>query len=279
MTRWLDVAVIPDFSWPNAPVELPFHGNRIVLIPSTDELLCTASAFDPNGKIEYDAGAQTVRRFLSCFAWSNKGGVRELTSCGTNHPDRPSLQGTATREKSFHPQVDPPKYIYLPLVQNQKAQLALAVYREGLNLNSEPFSFLSHFKILNILFRTGAEQKNWINHNLRFVSGYSASERLRQLRSNPDIGAYLYHQGRCAVAHAFDQDVVDPDSYMDTERLFADLSLMRELAEISIEKEFGVLRPESFWQQQRFLPFPMRDLLQISDQVGGRYIYVQSRCA
>ena len=279
MTRWLDVAVVPDFSWPNVPVELPFHDTKIVLIPSTDDLLCTASAHDPNGKIEYEKGAENVRRFLSCFAWTNRGGVRELSTCGTNHPEWPSRQGTATRERSFHAQQDPPEHIYLPLVTDGKAQRALAVHREGLSINSETFSFLSHFKILNILFAGGKEQKDWINQHLRFVGGYAASERLRELRKHSDIGAYLYHQGRCAVAHAFDNDVVDPDSYIDTERLYADLQLMRELAEICIEKEFGVLRPATFWTRQRILQNQSPQLLQISEKVNGRYIYVPTGCA
>lgn len=48
---------------------------------------------------------------------------------------------------------------------DDKQKLALALYREGLNTNSEFYRFLSFFKILNITLLTGADQVAWVNSN------------------------------------------------------------------------------------------------------------------
>lgn len=276
MSRWLDVAVIPAFPWPNAPVQIPFDGETIVLMPSTDELACTASAFDPEGNLTFERGVEAVRRFLSSLAWSNRGGVVELFCLGTNHPDRPGLMGTGKFGRSYFQLTEPPARLYLPSTQNPRGRRALAVYREGLSINSEPFAFLSHFKVLNILFATGAPQKDWINAHLGMVSSYSAAERLDALRDVPDIGAYLYHQGRCAVAHAYDADVVDPDRFVETERLSLDLPLMQELAEICIEREFGILTDRTFWAIEREALRPSPLVLRNSGVIDGRHVYAPS---
>jgi hypothetical protein len=79
---------------------------------------------------------------------------------------------------------------------------------------------LSYFKVLNISFSGGPDQMNWINANLSRVLYPPALDRLFELeKSECDIGAYLYGQGRCAVAHANGTSLVNPDSYVDKRRL------------------------------------------------------------
>ncbi len=65
--------------------------------------------------------------------------------------------------------------------------------------------------------------------------------RITTLQSiEPDVAKYLYVSGRCAVAHAYQSNVVNPDDPADLIRLRKDLPVIRELARIAIEREFGV---------------------------------------
>src|SRR2546422_4958129 len=59
--------------------------------------------------------------------------------------------------------------IYRDIPHDPKAQLALALYREALTVNSIPFSFLSYFKILNMFWndRKNREGQNEIVEGLR----------------------------------------------------------------------------------------------------------------
>jgi hypothetical protein len=163
--KWADLAVKPNFSWPNEQVELTFEGRRVVLQPITNELSCTVSVFD-NDDITFKDGGTVLSRFLSRLAWSMNAGVVELFICGSNNPVRPGRLGRGTYEQSGWSLVDPWNYLYLPITNSPDADLALALFREGLSINSVPFSFLSYFKVLNISFSKGPAQKDWINANL-----------------------------------------------------------------------------------------------------------------
>nr|WP_200177376.1 methylamine utilization protein MauJ [Ectothiorhodospira shaposhnikovii] len=145
-----------------------------------------------------------------------------------------------------------------------------------MSINSIPFAFLSYFKILNVLSGSGSAQKNWINNNLSLLWYQPAVDRLNEVRaSNRDVGAYLYHQGRCAVAHAFDRDVVNPDKYEDKKRLELDLPLMKEVAALCIEQGFGVLSDCSFWGHLKKTQVCPPELLQKHSDGYGRIIYRQ----
>jgi len=50
----------------------------------------------------------------------------------------------------------------------------------------------------------------------------------------------LYASGRCAVAHAFNDPVVDPDDPKDVFRLSADMPVAKALAEHLIEHEYRI---------------------------------------
>ncbi|WP_143474163.1 methylamine utilization protein MauJ [Limnohabitans sp. JirII-31] len=137
--------------------------------------------------------------------------------------------------------------IYLPTDLSKDAELALALYREGLSVNSVPFAFLSLFKVLNIRFGAGAGQEQWINSNIHRLWYNPAVDRLTELRkTHHDIGNYLYVQGRCAVAHAHSSPLVNPDEYAERRRLESDMPLLKELVALFIEQELGVLSDSSF---------------------------------
>jgi hypothetical protein len=56
----------------------------------------------------------------------------------------------------------------------------------------------------------------------------------------------LYEQGRCAVAHAFSDPIVDPDIPSEIGRLAEDLKIVKELAAIAIEKELGIISKSTY---------------------------------
>jgi hypothetical protein len=170
--------------------------------------------------------------------------------------------------------VSPPQYIYLPHAASKEANLGLALYREGMSINSAPFAFLSFFKIINIRYAEGKDQKNWINNNLHDISYPPAADRIKEIQTkNSDVGHYMFVQGRCAVAHANSDPLVNPDVYDDKRRLERDLPLMKELAAIFIEREFGILTESHFSHN----PNPNADLAEAlikGDTIDERIQYV-----
>ncbi len=249
--RWVDLAVIPHFSWPNKQVEIEFEGKKIVLQPGSKDLSCTVSVFDNDG-LSFDEGGKIIYRFLSRLAWSHNAGIEELFIAGSNMPKRPGLLGRGSYGHSGYAQVEPWDYIYLPIPNDEEAERALAVYREAMSVNSFPYAFLGYYKVLNIRLQSPRDQKKWINSNLTEIQFDQEKKRLLELKkTESDIGAYLYDKGRCAVAHAFSKNIVNPDNYLDKKRLELDLPLMKKIAAVYIEKEFKVMSESSFWKKAR----------------------------
>lgn len=247
---WLNAAVKPNFSWPNRHVELTFENKRLVLSPLTNGHAPSVSLFDVANGITFEAGGTLICRFLSRLAWSMDAGVSNEFFSGSNNPEHPGLMGRLNYPDFGWISCEPWQLLYMPKVSTLSAELAIALYREGMTLNSIPFSFLSFFKILNIQHEKGDEQQAWINDNLNKISGIIEKQRLQELQTSyQNIGKYLFKQGRCAVAHAFDRSIVNPDNYTDNRRLELDLPLVKELANIYIENEFGVLNNYSFNKQ------------------------------
>jgi hypothetical protein len=141
---------------------------------------------------------------------------------------------------------------YLGVEPDEKARLALALFREGRTVNSTPFEFLSYFKIMNIFWKDRWEIINdhrqnpmieGIRATLPQLSDDMAVNRVRALgTTQPDVPKYLYESGRCAVAHAYADPIVDPDDVSDLRRLSEDVYIVKEIAEYLIETELKVSR-------------------------------------
>ena len=129
-----------------------------------------------------------------------------------------------------------------------KAKLSLALYREALSINSIPFAFLSYFKILNVFWKDKyVNGKNELIEGIRkmlpILNDDLAKRRLDEINKTEtenDVPKYLYESGRCAIAHAHNDPIVDPDDSMDIRRLSQDIWIVKALAEYLI-KELKVL--------------------------------------
>ena len=244
MASYVMVSVHSGVPWPEAERDVEFDGHMILLIPPRRDEQGAVRTY-PMAVIEYQKGANreqlvtVIRRFLNGLAWREQISIRELDvtygvplRTGTRVPDN----GTSKWFEAKN----------VPDPGDAKARLALAFYREALDLEHihTPYSFLSLFKVLNLRFARGPEQIRWINLNLQHARESRAVERLATITlTEPDAGEYLYAAGRCAVAHAFSDQLVDPNDIRDQQRLSRDWPLMRSLSGLLIQTEWGIPAP------------------------------------
>jgi len=254
--RWLTVAIESGIFWPTKERTVSYDGHDFLLRPETDEDA-------PSVALGYDASLQDeqalllIRRFLSALAWIERGKIRERFTFGTGgRPGRVSKSPGARMINPFF-RVD-----YLPVPADERSQRCLALYREALNANSVPFQFLGFYKIINVLYESGRDQKNWINSTIPKITDHLALERLKEIRQlTSDVGSYLYESGRCAVAHAYAQPVIDPDDPEDTKRLNQDLPVIQALADAVIDRELGVRSKCSYRNEHLYQLAGFRDLI------------------
>jgi hypothetical protein len=276
---WANMAVRPDFSWPDVLVEVPFEGKTMVLQPGSQIHSQAVSLYDEEGT-NFDEGGSRVSRFLSQLAWSHDAALVDIFISGSNNPAGPGLLGRSMQRATLWMGANPWLSLYLPTMPDARAYLALGLYRQGLGLalDSSPFSLLSFMKVLNIVYAGGPAQVNWINTNVHAIPNWSRGKsRLDELQASgqSDIGEYLYRQGRCAVAHA-NTTTVNPDDYVDTRRLSADLPLVKELAALFIERELRVEREHTFSKRIRNAYTLPPNLLVPRPLPNGRIGYVQA---
>ncbi len=250
--RWTVGCIEGQIGWPYVTTEVEFRSRKLYLLPYTrdkDRDLATfpAVALMMEGDERDADGYRLISHFLSTLAWVRKAGVSVEYWTGGNLP-RP-MGGCKNRPMAIDHYYEP----YFPDPQDKRTRLALALYREGLTINHVAYRCLSFFKILNILFRSGAEQIAWIDASLPKVPPGTSSIRAQQIsESEPSVGRHLYTSNRCAIAHANGDPVADPEDPDDIRRLHADLPLIRSLAEIAIECEFGVKSGQTVYREHLY---------------------------
>jgi hypothetical protein len=224
----------------------PGHGDAVSLV---------STFLEDNTK--YAEAQLVINRFLSAMAWKEgkafvtlgaiAGGAlpTERDNPRFNYSEGRVLRGASISRFDFE---------HLQNPSDDKQKLALALYREGQNsYNAQFYRFLSFFKILNIKFSTGKEQVAWINTNLGKIWNFMAQRRLAELqKTEPNIGEYLWKQGRNAIAHAYTDPILDPDIPTDRTAAMKDADLMEGLAAVFIQDELGVPSLRKIWQEHLY---------------------------
>ncbi|TSA28775.1 hypothetical protein D4R71_00095 [bacterium] len=232
---WEVANIKQQIGWPERKTLIEFRNNILLLLPE-DDILYPCIAFWNKNIVQNNEARILINHYLSTLLWL-EGGVIYIVgwTSGGPHPIRMRKSGSARIIRSiFH-------YKYFPDPTDKNTRLALALYREALSLNNVAYSFLSFYKIINLKYSQGSDQKKWIEDNLKKVSERDAIKRREELSDNEDsVSDYIYVSCRCAIAHAGTEPTIDPENYDDKKRLGLDLPLIKNLAEIMIEQEFGI---------------------------------------
>lgn len=240
MDCWLNVEIKGSAIWPTEETRIDFGGHELFLKPATRE---TEQSIHMKLKNISDIDALTlINRFLSVLSWCDDQPLENRYGwSGSPNPVPITRQPRRTGSSIAFP-------FYRNLEQNKKAILALALFREARTINSTPFEFLNYFKILNIFWKDKFSNGQnpiieGIGSLIPKLTDEGAMKRLKTLHaSETDIPKYLYESGRCAIAHAFADPIVDPDDVSDLRRLSQDIHIIKAIAEHLITVELGVSR-------------------------------------
>jgi len=234
-SAWAIANIEQGVGWPDKTLIVSFRGKKLLFLPEDETLVpCIATKVDRANSSE--EGIELITHYLSTLTWAEGRPikVKEWTSGGP-HPFRMAKNSTI---RLISGNIDQE---YFPDPIEPEKRLALALYREAISLDHTAYSFLSYYKIINLKFPNASGQKKWIEYNISNVNDSYAVERREELVKSVDsISEYLYVSCRCAIAHAGTEPTVDPENYEDLKRLNKDLPLIKNLAELLIETEFGI---------------------------------------
>jgi hypothetical protein len=235
----------------NRALSEEFFSNPIYLIPLENDKPAYATTLIMDE--ESDKNTQKVLlSFLASLSWVKTFPLSVEHWSGGGSPNPAGYRGSSVSLLFTISSADKDDIIE---PQDEKARLALAFFREGLSINNIFYSFLSFFKIINMIHPEGKKQIDWINSQLSKLE-HESQQRLKELeKKEPNIGGYLYRRGRCAVAHASSDPTeknpnADPDDPDDQERFRKDKILIKELGAIAIEKEFGIKSSMSLYKER-----------------------------
>jgi hypothetical protein len=244
-------------------IKTEYDGLVLHIKPSHDEYCNSLAVFLEPGANERDILTK-INRFFSAMAWKDDAMfiTRGFISGAAREQDRDKPRFNYKEKKRYtHGVISSYDFEHLRVVREPRQQLALALYREGLAADQAFYRFLSFYKIINILRNKIPQQSRWINANLDKVRDYRCMERLRAIHeSHANVGEYLSKQGRCAIAHAFDEPIRDPDLPDDVFEIRADTPLIKGLAQVAIECELGVPSMGKIWNEHLYELAGFKDL-------------------
>ena len=192
---------------PVAAQKLAFRGHIVWILPITQKH-SPAVAMREQPNLGREKCERHLMRFLSALSWVQESGIAVDGIGGGSLPvpnGRNTSRGLAICAEF---ELDD-----LPEPVNERALIALALMREGCGLNHPAYSFLSFYRVLEAAIDRSGRRKAWINEEVSKLADHRCKEALALLSGQgiDDVGTHLYESGRCAIAHAREEPIIDPD--------------------------------------------------------------------
>lgn len=233
---WIVATVVPQVAWPTKKQIVDYDGVEFILFPEGENESAGIGVQIDKHSFDNKEARKRIMEFSSALAWAESKGIEIVAWSGGNLPQvMHVMRGRVI--------VDFLPTDHLPNPRRAEERAALALYREGISLENPFYAFLSLYKAISRIIPDGKERANWIGQTLNDIDDHQARERLDALREDGrDVGEYIWQAGRNAIAHAEREPYVNPDELDDYYRLYSDVPLIRNLAELAIEKRGGIRR-------------------------------------
>lgn len=244
-SRFLNLGVDTQVTWPKEETVVEFEGKKLVLLPKTKESTTSIHIDLVGQQISFEDAKTLINRFLSLLTWcDDQYAILQYGWAGNPIPVAVPKHDLAFNTAHVWP-------FNRKLPASHDAQKALALYRDGRNAHQNQlilFAVLSYYKIIEIKYKHPPEAKAWIKDKyltikkernlVEDIRPFEAACALHK-KTNPED--YLYEACRCAVAHAKDaKNSSDPDDVLELHKLYIAADILRALARLFIESEFRV---------------------------------------
>jgi hypothetical protein len=242
-SRFLNLAVDNQVTWPSVESVVHFEGYRLILMPPTREHSTSIHIDLVGQRITSENAVSLINRFLSLMTWCDDNfAILQEGWSGNPVPVPVPKQnlGFATAYNWIFDRKIP---------VTPEARKALALYREGRNAEQNYFigyAILSYYKIIELKFGDfeGSKVREWISVNYAALKGSETFPRqiadFEKERGNEEPQTYLNKACRVAVAHSSITNPSDPDELLELRRLHVAAHVLRALARRFIINELGV---------------------------------------
>lgn len=235
-SRFLNLGVDTNVTWPKDPTRLEFGGHHFVLFPKTKENSHSISIDLQGERISVEDAKTLLNRFLSLLSWCDDRHAILQEGWSGNPVPVP----VPRRDLAFSTMMVWMFYRTLP--EDEALLNCLSYYREGLNAAEAGIAsheVLSFFKVFERK-RDARKAKKWIKKKFDAACAEVAGEALEQFhldRKDLSIEDYAYNC-RVAAAHAAKKLPSDTDLFSEKRRLFVAAEIMRALARYYIRTKF-----------------------------------------
>jgi hypothetical protein len=240
-SRFLNVGVDNQVTWPSEETVVTFEGRKLILMPPTKNHT-TSIHVDLHGqKLNEEAALTLINRFLSVLTWCDD----QYAIAQGGWSGNPVPVPVSKRDLAFSTAY---QWVFdRKSPSSTSAQKAIAIYRDARNAEQNflvSYAVLSYYKIIELKHKGRGDTKAWLRGNFEALklerSLAGDISRFTAACGSEKPSEYLYRACRVAVAHANQPYSSDPDDANELRRLHVAASILRALARRFIESELGV---------------------------------------
>jgi hypothetical protein len=240
-SRYLNIGVDNQVTWPREETLVDFDRYRLVLMPKTKEHVQSIHIDLHANQLSMEVAMTVINRFLSLMTWcDDQYAIAQDGWAGNSVPiavPKRNLTFTTAYHWVFNRSIP----------ASDEVRRALALYREARNAEQNymvSYAVLNYYKIIEIRHHGWPTSTKWVADNLPAIvhdphdkEGISAFLAACG-EEKPEM--YIYAACRVAVAHVSPNRPSDPDDLTELRRLHVAADVMRRLARRFISNELGV---------------------------------------
>jgi hypothetical protein len=240
-SRFLNIGVDNQVTWPREEMLIEFDRYKLVLMPKTKEYVQSIHVDLHANRLSAEGARTVINRFLSLLTWCDD----QYAIAQDGWSGNPIPVAVPKRDLAF---TTAHQWVFRrDIPTSPDVQRALALYREARNAEQNfmiSYAVLNYYKIIEIHHERGPASTRWVAANLPVILGDPRNQQIVEKfltacgEEKPEI--YIYKACRVAVAHASLDYRSDPDELTELRRLHNAADIMRPLARRFISHELGV---------------------------------------